>query len=294
VVRIIAAGPPGGSLDFVSRLLADGLQKEMNKTVIVETKPGAGGAVAVNDLAQAPHDGNTMIVSLDALVSEIPHIVKLRFDMAKEVKPLVELARGGLVLVGNPAVPAKTVPELIAYVKANPGKVSFASYSAGTVSHVMGLQLNKAAGIDMAHVGYKGSPPALVDVVGGHVPLMFAGIPNAIPLIKGGKVVPYAVSLPQRSPNLPNVPTFTELGFPQLEALAWVGLFITPDVPVAAQTQLRDAALKVMAQPAMRERLREFGLDAGQPRTPEELAKALRVDFERNGAVLKSIDFKPE
>jgi len=294
VVRIIAAGPPGGSLDFVSRLLADGLQKEMNKTVIVETKPGAGGAVAVNDLAQAPHDGNTMIVSLDALVSEIPHIVKLRFDMAKEVKPLVELARGGLVLVGNPAVPAKTVPELIAYVKANPGKVSFASYSAGTVSHVMGLQLNKAAGIDMAHVGYKGSPPALVDVVGGHVPLMFAGIPNAIPLIKGGKVVPYAVSLPQRSPNLPNVPTFTELGFPQLEALAWVGLFITPDVPVAAQTQLRDAALKVMAQPAMRERLREFGLDAGQPRTPDELAKALRVDFERNGAVLKSIDFKPE
>jgi len=198
------------------------------------------------------------------------------------------------VLVGNPAVPAKTVPELIAYVKANPGKVSFASYSAGTVSHVMGLQLNKAAGIDMAHVGYKGSPPALVDVVGGHVPLMFAGIPNAIPLIKGGKVVPYAVSLPQRSPNLPNVPTFTELGFPQLEALAWVGLFITPDVPVAAQTQLRDAALKVMAQPAMRERLREFGLDAGQPRTPDELAKALRVDFERNGAVLKSIDFKPE
>jgi len=294
VMRIIAAGPPGGSLDFVSRWLADGLQKELNKTVIVEMKPGAGGAVAVNDLTQAPHDGNTMIVSLDALVSEIPHIVKLRFDMAKEVKPLVELARGGLVMVGNPSVPAKTVPELIAYVKANPGKVSFASYSAGTVSHVMGLQLNKAAGIDMAHVGYKGSPPALVDVVGGHVPLMFAGIPNAIPLIKGGKVVPYAVSLPQRSPNLPNVPTFTELGFPQLEALAWVGLFITPDVPAAAQTQLRDAALKVMGQPAMRERLREFGLDAGQPRTPDELAKALRVDFERNGAILKSIDFKPE
>jgi len=292
--RIIVAGPPGGSLEVVSRLLADGLQKELGKPVIVETKAGGGGAVAVGDLTQSPHDGNTMLVSLDALVSEIPHVMKLRFDMAKEVKPLAELARGGLVMVGNPSVPARNLKEVIAYVKTQPGKVSYASYSAGTVSHVMGLQLNKAAGIDMAHVGYKGSPPALVDVVGGHVPLMFAGIPNAIPLIKGGKVVPYAVSLPQRSPNLPNVPTFTELGFPQLEALAWVGLFITPDVPVAAQTQLRDAALKVMAQPAMRERLREFGLDAGQPRTPEELAKALRVDFERNGAVLKSIDFKPE
>ncbi|MEJ8821346.1 tripartite tricarboxylate transporter substrate binding protein [Variovorax humicola] len=293
-VRIIVAGPPGGTLDVVSRLLSDGLQKELNQTVIVDSKPGAGGAVAVSDLMQSPHDGNTMIVTLDAIVSEIPHIVKLRFDMAKEIKPLVELARGGLVLVGNPAVPAKNLAGLIAYVKSNPGKVSYASYSAGTVSHIMGLQLNRAAGIDMAHVGYKGSPPALVDVVGGHVPLMFAGIPNAIPLVKAGKVVPYAVSLPQRSPNLPNVPTFAEVGYPQLEALAWVGLWITPDVPAAAQTRLRDAALKVMAQPAMRERLREFGLDAGQPRTPDELASTLRADFERNGAVLKSINFQPE
>jgi tripartite-type tricarboxylate transporter receptor subunit TctC len=293
-MRIISSGPPGGTLDVVSRLLANGLQKELNQTVIVEAKPGGGGAVAVNELLQAPHDGNTMIVSLDALVSEIPHIVKLRFDMAKEVKPLAELARGGLVMVGHPSVPAKNLPELIAYVKANPGKVSYASYSAGTVSHVMGLQLNKAAGIDMSHVGYKGSPPALVDVMGGHVPLMFAGIPNALPLVKGSKIVPYAVSLPQRSPNLPNVPTFTELGYPQLEALAWVGLFITPDVPSAAQDRLRNAALKIMAQPATRDRLRDFGLDAGQPRTPDELAKALRTDFERIGAVLKSIDFKPE
>ena len=179
-------------------------------------------------------------------------------------------------------------------MKANPGKVSYASYSAGTISHVMGLQLNKAAGIDMSHVGYKGTPPALVDLMGGHVPLMFAGIPNAVPLIKTGKIVPYAVSLPQRSPNLPNVPTFTELGYPQLEALAWVGLFITPDVPAVAQNRMREAALKVMAQPATRERLREFGLEAGQPRTPDELAKSLRADHERVGAVLKSIDFKPE
>lgn len=294
VVRLLVAGPPGGSLDVVSRLLAEGLQRELNQTVVVESRPGAGGAVAVNDMMQAAHDGNTMVVALDALVSEIPHIVKLRIDMGKEVRPLVELARGGIVLVGNPSVPAKNLAELIAYVKASPGKVSFASYSAGTISHVMGLQLNKAAGIDMAHVGYKGTPPALVDLMGGHVPLMFAGIPNAVPLIKTGKIVPYAVSLPQRSPNLPNVPTFAELGYPQLEALVWLGLFMTPDVPAAAQTRMRDATLKVMAQPATRERLREFGLDAGEPRTPDELAKSLRADHERVGAVLRSIDFKPE
>jgi tripartite-type tricarboxylate transporter receptor subunit TctC len=292
--RIIVAGPPGGSLDVVSRLLADGLQKELGKPVIVETKPGGGGAVAVGDLSQSPHDGNTMVVSLDALVSEIPHIVKLRFDMAKEVKPLAELARGGLVLVGHPSVPAKNLKELVAYVKTHPGKVSYASYSAGTVSHVMGLQLNKAAGIDMLHVAYKGTPPALADLMGGHIELMFAGIPNAIPLIKSGKIVPYAVSLPRRSPNLPDVPTFAELGYPQIEAAAWLGLFVTPDVPAEAQARLRDATLKVMAQPATRERLKEFGLEAGQPRTPEELTKSLRSDYERIGAVLKSVDFKPE
>ena len=293
-VRIIVAGPPGGSLDVVSRLLAEGLQKELAKPVIVETKPGGGGAVAVGDLTQSPHDGNTMVVSLDALVSEIPHVMKLRFDMAKEVKPLAELARGGLVMVGHPSLPAKNLKELIAYVKTHPAKVSYASYSAGTVSHVMGLQLNKAADIDMQHVAYKGTPPALADLMGGHVELMFAGIPNAIPLIKSGKIVPYAVSLPQRSPNLPDVPTFAELGYPQIESTAWLGLFVTPDVPAEAQTRLRDATLKVMAQPGTRERLREFGLDAGQPRTPDELVKSLRTDYERNGVVLKSIDFKPE
>lgn len=293
-LRIIAAGPPGGSLDIVARLLGDGLQKEFKQTVIVETKPGAGGAIAVNDLMQAPHDGNTVLVSLDGMVSEIPHIVKLKFDMAKDVKAVAELARGGLVLVGHPSVPAKNLAEVIAYVKANPGKVNYASYSAGTISHVMGLQLNKAANIDMVHIAYKGTPPALVDLTGGHVPLMFAGITNAAPLIKAGKIVPYAVSLPKRSPLLPNVPTFTELGYPQLEAQPWFGMWVTPDVPAATQTRLRDAALKIMSQPAAIERLKEVGLDPAQARTPDELAKSLSTDYERIGAVLKSINFKAE
>lgn len=281
-------------MDVVARMLAEGLQKELNQPVIVDAKPGAGGALAVNDLMQSPHDGNTLLVSLNALVSEVPHVVKLRFDMSKEVKPIAELARAGLVMVGNPSLPAKNLADVITYVKANPGKVSYASYSPGTVSHVMGLQLNRAAGIDMAHVGYKGSPPALVDVIGGHVPLMFDGIPNSLPQIKAGKVVPYAVSLPQRSPMLPNVPTFTELGYPQLEAVAWFGLWVTPSVPATAQTRLREAAYKVMAQPSIHGRLKELGLDPGQARTQDEMTRSLVADYERVGAVLKSINFKPE
>jgi len=159
---------------------------------------------------------------------------------------------------------------------------------------VMGLQLNQAAGIDMTHVGYKGSTPALQDVMGGHVPLMFDGIATSIPLLKGGKIKAFAVSTPARSPLLPDVPTFKELGYPQLEAVGWMGLWVKPDLPAALQAQIREAALKAMSQPAVRERLQEVGFEPGQARTPQELSASLKADYERVGAVLKTIGFKPE
>lgn len=293
-VRIVAAGPAGGSADIVARLLADQLSKQIGQTVIVEPKPGAGGVLAVNELSLAARDGHTLLVGVNSLVSEIPHILKLPVVMANEIKPLAEVARGGLVMVGHNALPAKNLSELIAHVKANPGKVNFASYTAGTLSHVMGLQLNQAAGIDMTHVGYKGSTPALQDLMGGHVQLMFDGMATSIPLIKGGKIKAFAVSTPRRSPLLPDVPTFGELGYPQLEAIGWMGLWAKPDLPVALQAQIRDAALKALAPPGARERLQEVGFEPGQPRTPEELSASLKSDYERVGAVLKAIGFKPE
>jgi tripartite-type tricarboxylate transporter receptor subunit TctC len=293
-VRIIAAGTAGGTADIVARLLADALTKELGQPVIVEPKPGAAGAIAVTDLLQAPRDGYTVLVGVNSLVSEIPHIVKLRIDMAKEIKPLAELARSGLVMVGTPSLPAKTFSEVVAYVKAKPGKVNYASYTPGTLSHIMGLQLNKAAGIDMTHVGYKGSTPALADVMGGHVQLMFDGMATSLPLIKSGKIKAFAVSSPTRTSVLPDVPTFTELGYPQLEAVAWMGLWTTPDVSPLVQARLRDATLKVLAQPQLRERLKDIGFEVGQPRSSDEMSKSLRADYERVGAMLKAINFKPE
>jgi tripartite-type tricarboxylate transporter receptor subunit TctC len=293
-VRIIAAGPAGGSADIVARLIADNLAKDGGQAVVVDPKPGAGGVLAVNELSLAPHDGYTVLVGVNSLVSEIPHIVKLQKDMATEIKPLAELSRGGLVMVGGPAVPAKNFGEVVSWVKANPGKVSYASYTAGTISHVLGLQLNKAAGLDMTHVGYKGSTPALTDVMGGHVPLMFDAMPSSLPMIKAGKIKAFAISTAKRSPLLPDVPTFAELGYPQLEATGWMGLWVKPDVPAAQQVRIREAALKVLQQPAVRERLQDIGFEVGQPRSPEELSKTLAADYQRMGAVLKSIDFKPE
>jgi tripartite-type tricarboxylate transporter receptor subunit TctC len=293
-LRVVVAGPAGASADLIARLVAEPLAKALGQTAIVEPKPGAAGAIAVNELLQAPHDGHTLLVGVNSLVSEIPHIVKLRIDMATSLRPLAELARGGLVLVGHPSLPAKNLAELVAYVKARSGKVNVASYSAGTLSHVLGLLLNQAAGIDLTHVAYKGSTPALADVMGNHVPLMFDSIATSLPLLQGGKLKAFAVSTPRRSPVLPDVPTFTELGYPQLEALAWMGLWCPPDVPAAAQARVREATLKVLALPTVRERLLELGFDVGAPRSPDEMAAALKVDHDRVGAVLKSIGFKPE
>ncbi len=292
--RLIAAGPAGATADLIARLIADPLGRELAQVVIVEPKPGAAGALAVGELIQSPHDGQTLLVGVNSLVSEIPHIVKLRIDMAASLRPLAELARGGLVLVANPAFPARTLAELIAYAKAHPGQVNVASYSPGTLSHVLGLLLNRAAGIDLQHVGYKGSTPALADVMGGHVPLMFDGIGTSLPLLRAGKLKAFAVSTPKRSPVLPEVPTFTELGFPTLEALAWMGLWCPPDVPPAAQTRVREAALKALAGKAVRDRLLELGFEPGAPRSVDEMTAGLRADSDRVGAVLKAIGFTPE
>ncbi len=279
---------------MIARLVGDGLAKELGQPVIVEPKPGAAGALAVNELLLAPRDGHTVLVGVNSLVSEIPHIVKLRIDMAKEIQPLAELARGGLVMVATPSLPAKNLAEAIAHAKANPGKLNYASYSAGTLSHVLGLLLNQAAGIDLTHVAYKGSSPALADVMGGHVPLMFDGMATSLPLVKAGKIKAYAVSAPKRSPLLPDVPTFAELGYAQLEATGWMGLWVTPDVPASVQERLRNATLKVLTQPAVAERMREIGFDVGQPSSVGEMTKGLRADYERMGTVLRSIGFKPE
>lgn len=293
-VRLIVAGPAGGSADIVARVVGDHLSKEIGQPVIVEAKPGAGGILAVNELSQSARDGHTLLVGVNSLVSEIPHIVKTKVDMAREIVPLAELSRSGLVLVGHPSVPAKTLPELIAYAKPRPGQLNYASYTAGTLSHVLGLQLNKAAQIELVHVGYKGSTPALQDVMGGHVPLMFDGIATSLPLLKAGRIKAFAVSTPKRLSLLPDVPTFAELGYPQLEAVGWMGLWCKPDVPAALQQRVRDAVLKALGQGGVKERLAEVGFEPGLPRSVDEMNKSLRADYERMGTLLKSIDFKPE
>jgi len=292
-VRVVVAGPPGGSADIVARILADNLTKEIGQPVIVEAKPGGAGIIAVNDLSQAPHDGYTVLVGVNSLVSEIPHIVKMKFDMAQEIKPVAELSRSGLVLVANPSFPAKNLAELVAYVKANPGKVNYASYSPGTISHVLGLQLNKAASIDMTHVGYKGSTPALTDVMGGHVPLMFDGVATSLPYIKSGKLKAFAVSSPKRSPLLPDVPTFAELGYPEFTAKVWFGLLVKEGTPPDVLKRLTDAAIAAHADPDIRKKLEAQGFEVPAETGPQ-LKTEILAQVVRWGKLVQASGFSAE
>lgn len=295
-LRILVGAPPGGTADMLARLVGDGLSRRLGQTVIVENKPGALGTIVMDAFLSAPHDGHTLLLSVNGLFTEIPHTLKPKYDPLKDVKPLVEVAGSGLVLVGNPALPPKTLAELVAYVKANPGKVNIASYSPGTLSHVMGLQLNKAAGLDMQHIGYKGSPPALQDVMGGQVQFMFDGLATSVPHIRAGKLRAFAVSAPQRSFALPDVPTLAELGYKDMTRTAWLGLWVHPDAPAAAQQRIRDETLQALAVPALRDKLMGIGLNVPttNPPTPEQMWQSLAADYRSIGETLRAVNYKPE
>lgn len=293
-IRFVVGGPPGGAVDVTARVLAERLAPLLGQQVIVDNKPGAAGLLGAQDLLKSPHDGYTFMVQLSGLVSEIPHVIKVPFDPFKALRPVAELGRGGLVFVGNAQVPAIDLKGALAYAKAQGNKISYASYSAGTVSHTLGLELNKAAGLEMVHVPYKGSPPALQDLMGGQVQFMFDGAGNVAPHVKAGKLRVYATTSPTRLALLPDLPTFAELGYKDLTETIWIGLWTTPDVPAPIQARMREATLKALQDPKLRDSLAMLGLAPGTGSTPDELMAQLRTASEKQGAMLQAIGFRPE
>lgn len=293
-VRIVVPAPAGGASDMIARTVAESIRQDTKQTVIVENKPGAGGILAVEAMLGAPRDGYTFVLSPNSLVTENPYSYKFRFDPFKDLAPVAEVASVPLVLITDPRLPINNIAEMIAYVKAHPGKTSYASYSPGTISHIKGMQFNKAAGLDMVHVGYKGSPPALTDLMGGQVQFMFDGMGTTLPMAKAGKVRALAVTSAQRSPYLPGVPTLAEAGYPDLSQIMGTSVWSTPDVPAAIRNRMREELLKAVASPTMKSQLAALGMDVGSPtQTSAELEASLRQDNERTGKALRAIDYKP-
>lgn len=293
-IRLVVPAPAGGASDMIARTLAESLRKSTNQTVIVENKPGAGGILAVETMLLAPRDGYTLVLSPNSLVTENPYTYKFRFSPFKDLAPVAEVASVALVLVADPRLPLRNIAEMTRYVKANPGKTAYASYSPGTISHLKGLQFNRAAGLDMEHAGYKGSPPALQDLMGGQVQFMFDGMGTALPLIQAGKLRPLAVTSPQRSPLLPDVPTLAESGYPALSQTMGTSIWSTPDVPLEVRNLLRQELIKAISTQSVKSQLAVLGMEAGNPaQSVTDLEKSLQQDHEHTGQMLRSIHYKP-
>ncbi len=294
-IRIIAVGTAGATADILARTVGDALSRSLKQPVIVENKPGAGGAVAMDAFLKAPADGHTYLLAISALVSELPYTFRPKYDPFKDIKPLADLGGFGVVLVGNAKLPPRNLAEMVTYVKAHKGEVNIASYSPGTMSHVLGLRFNQLAGLDMNIVHYNGSTPGLVDVMGGNVQFMMDAPVTSIPLIKSGKLRAFATGSAQRLEALPDVPTFAELGYESMGRVSWMGLWTLPGVKGEMQQRIRAEALKALAQPEVMERLTGLGLvvNVKHPRSPEELSASLGADYQATGEMLKAVHYKP-
>lgn len=293
-IRMVVGAPAGGAADVTGRLLADRMGALLGQPVVVDNKPGAAGILGLQELMKAPKDGYTVMVNISGLMSEVPHFVKMPVDPFQVMVPLAEMARAGLVMTTNTQTGAQDLSSFVAYVKANKGKVNFGSYSPGTVSHTLGLELNKAAGLDMVHVGYKGSPPALQDLMGGSVQAVFDGPGNVLGFVKAGKLKALATTAPQRLSVLPDVPTFAELGYKDLTEIVSVMFYVSPEVPAAVQAKLREAAIKALQDQKLRDTFNSLGMAMGSGATPAELTAALRASSDKQAAMLKTIGFKVE
>lgn len=293
-IRLIVTGPAGGTADTLARLLAEGMTQELKQPVIVESKPGASGAIGIQDLKSHGKSGYTFLVIQDGALSEAPQAQKVSFDPFKDLTPLAQLTRTGLVMVANKDLPFQTLPEFISYARQQRDGVDFASYATGLKGHTSGMLLGQLAKINMRHVGYKGSPPALVDLMGGHIPVMFDGVTTSLPLIRSGKIKALAVVYPSRLQTLPEVPTFTELGYPQLSKPGWFAVWSHPQAPAAIQQKLRDVALAHFRKEAVLKQLASLGMEPGQPLSTADMTSDLKEASRKQAALLKSIGYKPE
>ena len=293
-VRLVAPAPAGGIVDALARQLAEQMGKELNQPVIVENKPGAGGSIAIQYMLAAPADGHTLVLTGSNVLTETPHVLHPPYDSMKDVVALAPLGKIRSLLVSAPALPASDMASLGRYIQSQPGKLSFASASPGTVSHYGGELLNQRLGTDMQHVPFPGSPPALVAVMGQQVTMFFDNVVTSTPLLKAGKIKAFGIAGTTRSPLLPNVPTFQEQGYPEFNNFSnWMLLASSAKLPAATQTRIQELTLRIARAPAFQARVVEMGFDSAGPETPEEFRKALLSDYNWAGSMARKLKLTP-
>jgi tripartite-type tricarboxylate transporter receptor subunit TctC len=293
-VRFVVPFAPGGSVDTLARTIGPRLSDTLGQQIVVDNRPGGNGDIGMLIVAKAPPDGYTILLGYIANLAIAPSLYpKMPYDPARDYAPVTQIATSPNVLTAHPSVQAKGLQELIALAKAKPGSVNFASTGVASVGHLTGELLNSLAGMKMTHVPYKGGGQAIIDLVGGHVQVMFSGFSAAMPHIKSGKARALAVTGARRSPALPDVPTIAEQGFPGVEATAWYGVLAPAGAPQPVVVRLHRELVKVLKLPDVVQRLDALGFEMVGS-TPEQFSSYMRTETAKWAKVVKASGAKPE
>lgn len=291
-LRIIVPGPAGGTVDIAARVIGQQMSADTGRPVIVENRPGATGSIGLSAMLKAEPDGNTIALGPSNMLVEAPQVMKVPYDPLKDIVSIARVAFTSYALVSGANYPAKDFASLLEHLKTRKGKSSFASYGTGTVSQYSGLIFSSQAGLDMQHVAYLGSPPALQDVIGGQVDIMFDGMVTSLPMIRSGMLRVYAVAGKNRSRYFPDVPTMSELGYPEIQFQGQVCFYGSSKLPPDVLAKLQAVISKAASVPSVQQKLADAGLEPDLSiDTPALLAENQRLS-ERNAAIVKKFDIK--
>jgi tripartite-type tricarboxylate transporter receptor subunit TctC len=292
-VRIIVPFAPAGPTDVFARLLVQKLSQNLGQQFYIENQVGAGGNIGMGNAARAAPDGYTIVFVSTSYIVNPSLYAKIPYDPFKDFAPVTLAAISPNVLTVHPSIPARTVKELIAEIKANPSKYSFASAGLGTTPHLSGELFKLSQGLDLVHVPFNGSAPAIQSALAGHTPIAFTVVTPVVPQVKEGKLRALAVTTPKRSPALPDVPTLAEAGLPDQEADTMQGILVPAGTPKAIIDLLHSEIVKVMALPDVKERMAVLGFEP-VANTPEEFAARIRAEIPKWGKVIRDANIKAE
>jgi len=250
-IRIIVPFPPGGVTDPLGRLFGEELRKNLGQPAVVENKPGASTVIGVDAAAKSKPDGHTLVIVGPSFTINHTLVPKLPYDTLRDLRPVGLMVRAPNVLVGHPSVPARDLPELLAYAKANPGKLTYASSGTGTAQHLIGESIKQATGMDIVHIPYKGAGPAVSDLLGGQVDLLVGNVPVLLPHIVAGKLKAFGVSTAKRAQAAPQLPSFAEQGYPGIDLSAWFGVLAPAGVPDAIVARLNAELVRAFSSTAV-------------------------------------------
>jgi tripartite-type tricarboxylate transporter receptor subunit TctC len=285
-IRIIVPFPPGGLTDPLARQLGEEFRKALGQPVLIENKPGAGTVIGVDAAAKSPADGHTLVLVGNSFTVNHTLVRKLPYDTLKDLRPVGLLTRSPNALVGHPGVPARDLRELVAYAKANPGKLSYASSGTGTTQHLIGESVKSAAGVDIVHVPYKGGGPALNDLLGGQVDLLVGNLSVLLPHIRAGKMKSFGVTTSTRAQAAPELSTISDQGYPEIDISAWFGLIAPAAVPDPIVARLNAELVRTLSSPEVSKSLLAQGLEP-IPGTPEAFGAHIRSEIAKYAQLLK-------